>query len=373
MRLSKSVVGKEEVEAIQNVILEDGYLGMGKEVEAFEFDIANYLDILPENVTCVNSGTAALHLAFDALFQKGDEILVPSFTFLSTYQAISACGLVPISCEVDKESLLIDLNDADSKITKKTKGIVVVHYASNLPDYDQLNNFINKHNLRLIEDAAHSFGSKYFDKKVGSFGDVICFSFDGIKNITSGEGGAIICFDNNFNNIVKDSRLLSIHKDTDMRFLGKRSWNFEVTRQGYRYHMSNIFAAIGRVQLKKFDQLLAPKRKYYYQIYYDRLHTNIMIKFQKKLPYVSDVPHICTIQILNGKRDELIEFLNSYDIPTGIHYKPNHLLKYYHRENLNLPITENIYKQILSLPLHPDLSINDINKVCDCILKFMTL
>ena len=153
MRLSKSVLGEEEVLAVKKVILENGYLGMGSEVQKFEGDIADYLGIKSKNVTCVSSGTAALHLALEAVLKPGDEVLVPSLTYLSSYQSISAAGCIPVSCEVYEDTLTIDIEDANNKITKNTRAIMPVHYASNLVDLEKIFDLAKFNNLRIIESV----------------------------------------------------------------------------------------------------------------------------------------------------------------------------------------------------------------------------
>ena len=371
IRLSKSIINHLEVEAVSKLLLNDGYLGMGSEVGMFEQDIATYLKVPANNVVCVNTGTSALHLAVESILDPGQEILVPSLTFLSSYQAISAARAIPISCEVYEDTLTIDLEDAAKRITSKTKAIMCVHYASNPARLNELYTFANKFNLRIIEDAAHAFGCKKADKKIGSIGDIICFSFDGIKNITSGEGGAIVTSDEKVLNILKDTRLLAIEKDSDKRYAGKRSWDFDVKRQGYRYHMSNIFAAIGRVQLSKFEIDFAPKRKQLANTYYELLKGNINIQFQIIENDVDIVPHIMPIRVLNEKRDSLKNELEQQGIPTGIHYKPNHLLSYYGGGKISLPRTEKIYSQLLTLPLHPEISMEEVNHICKLINTYL--
>jgi dTDP-4-amino-4,6-dideoxygalactose transaminase len=363
IRLSKSVIDTKEVEAVTRILLEDGYLGMGAEVAKFEAEIAAFLGIKPENVVCVNSGTAALHLAVESILEPNGEILVPSFTFLATYQAISAGRCIPVSCDVNADTLIIDLNDAEKRITDRTRAIMPVYYASNPACIDEIYAFAKQHKLRVIEDAAHAFGCFYKSRKIGSFGDIICFSFDGIKNITSGEGGAVISFDETVLSRVKDARLLSIEKDSDKRYKGERSWEFDVKRQGYRYHMSNIFAAIGRTQLAKFESEFAPKRKALLKKYKFLLQNNAYIKFQEQDNNADIIPHIFPVLVQNGKRDGLRSYLSKNNIQTGIHYKPNHLLSLYYKNGLKLPVTERIYDQIISLPLHPDLSMDDVDYI----------
>jgi dTDP-4-amino-4,6-dideoxygalactose transaminase len=371
IRLSKSVVGKKELEAVSEVILNIGYLGMGSEVLNFESEIADYLGVSVENVICVNTGTSALQLAVESVIKPGDEVLVPSLTFLSSYQAITAAGGVPVSCEVYNESLTIDIEDAASKITNKTRAVMPVHYASNPANLFRVYDFAKSNNLRVVEDAAHAFGCSVNQKKIGSFGDIICFSFDGIKNITSGEGGAIVAFDPDNLSFIKDARLLSIEKDSEKRYVGQRSWDFDVKHQGYRFHMSNIFAAIGRVQLKRLDTEFGPKRKILFEKYKSLLSGNkqiLMTIFSKDCDII---PHIFSIRILNNKRDGLREFLESNNIPTGIHYKPNHLLSFYGGGREKLVLTEQVYNELLTLPLHPDLEIFEIEYICKLINNYL--
>lgn len=371
IRLSKSVIDKDEVIAVTKVLLEDGYLGMGKEVGLFEEDIAKYIGVESCNVVCVNSGTAALHLAVQAIAKSGDEILVPSFTFLSSFQAISAAGVIPVACDIYEDTLTIDVDDALSKITPRTKAIMCVHYASNPANIEKLYNFASANKLRVIEDAAHAFGCSLNSQKIGSFGDIICFSFDGIKNITSGEGGAIITKDVEILELVKDSRLLGVIKDSEKRYSGNRSWDFDVLNQGYRYHMSNLFAAIGRVQLKKLDMFFAPSRIKFYNIYHGELKNIDDIAFQVTESNAYIIPHILPILVKRNKRDSLRDFLEKNNVQTGIHYKPNHLLSLYYKEEINLPVTDRIYNQILTLPLHPNLNVDDIYKICNLIQSFL--
>ncbi len=370
IRLSKSIVGPQEAEAVTRVLLEDGYLGMGAEVQRFEADIAQYLEVSPDQVACVNSGTAALHLAVQAALKPGDEVLVQSLTFVSSFQAITAAGAVPVACEVHPETFTIDLADAERRLTPRTRAIMPVHYASYAGDLDAIYDFAYSYNLRVIEDAAHAFGCTYKGRKIGSFGDIICFSFDGIKNITSGEGGAVVTSDVEIMARIRDARLLGVEKDTEKRYKGKRSWEFDVSRQGYRYHMSNISAAIGRVQLRRLEAEFAPRRRYLSQLYREELSQLEGVRFLDT-DLTSIIPHIQPILVVNGKRDGLRSYLESCGIQTGIHYKPNHLLRLFGGGKQKLPVTEALYGKILSLPLHPDLSSDDVQYIISRIKEYL--
>jgi dTDP-4-amino-4,6-dideoxygalactose transaminase len=220
-----------------------------------------------------------------------------------------------------------------------------------------------------VEDAAHAFGTVYKGKKIGSFGDVVCFSFDGIKNITSGEGGAVVTRDDKVAEFVKDARLLGIHKDTDKRYSGQRSWEFDVFNQGYRYHMSNLFAAIGLAQLKRFEKEFKPYRQKLAKRYYENLKK---IRGLALFPndYDDVVPHIFPIKVLDGKRNSLRQYLVDNGVECGIHYYPNHYLKLYRRESRAMPVTEKAYNELLSIPLHPDLTLRDQDYILDKITEF---
>jgi len=370
VRLSRSIVGEREAAAVSRVLIEDGYLGMGKEVQAFESDIATYLGVKPANVACVNSGTAAVHLAVQAVLHPGEKILVQSLTFVATYQAIAAAGAVPVACEIRPETACMDLLDAERRMTTDCKAIMPVHYASNPAYIDEIYAFAKANGLRVVEDAAHAFGCTHNGRKIGSFGDVACFSFDGIKNITCGEGGCVVSKDEDVMRLVKDARLLGVENDTEKRYSGKRSWDFDVSRAGYRFHMSNINAAIGRVQLSRLDSEFAPKRVGLARLYRRELASvNGLCLLETDLGPV--VPHLQPIRVLGGRRDDLRAHLEDKGIQTGIHYKPNHLLSYFGGGSRSMPVTEKVFGELLSLPLHPGLSEDDVVGICREITSFL--
>ena len=371
MRLSRSIVGEAEAEAVHRVICEDGYLGIGKEVQQFEADVAAYLGVPASWVISVNTGTAALHLAVEAVLGHGSgaEVLVPSLTFVASFQAIGGAGAVPVACDARLDTATIDLADAERRLTPRTKAIMPVHYASNPVDLDGVYAFAEKHGLRVIEDAAHAFGCLYKGRKIGSFGDVVCFSFDGIKNITSGEGGCAVFFNATEAGYAADARLLSVEGDTRSRFAGTRTWDPDVKRIGWRFHMSNIMAAIGRVQLSRLDGEFIPARRALGDIYRQRLAGLDGLRLLQTDPQDFVVPHIVCVRVLDGRKDELKAALTAAGIPVGVHYKPNHLLSLFRPApgSLPLPVTEQLYGELVTLPMHPGLSAADVEHICDVI------
>ena len=366
IKLSKSSISTEEIISVSNV-LKSEYLGMGKKVQEFEKKLKIFFG---REVVCVSSGTAALHLSLQALeIKKGDEVLVPSITYIASFQAISATGAKAIACDVESETMLIDINDVKKKISKKTKAIMPVHFAGNPANLKDIYKLAKKNNLFVIEDAAHAFGSYYKKKLIGSLGDIVCFSFDGIKTITSGEGGCIVTSNKKLIDNIKNSRLLGIVGDTEKRYAKKRSWDFDVKYQGWRYHMSDIMAAIGVEQLKKFT-LFSKKRKLLAEFYDKNLKDNKYIK-HFNINYKNVVPHIYVVKIdnlTNRIRNLLRKLLLKDGIETGIHYKPNHLLTYY-KSNQLLINTSKVFDKILSLPLHVDLNKEDIIYILSCLKR----
>lgn len=362
MKLSKSIIGQEEIDAVTDVLKRE-YLGMGQDVMKFEEELGCFFK---RNVTLVNTGTAALHLALQGIgIEPGDEVLVQSLTYVSCFQAIKAAGAIPVACEVCDDSLTLDLKDVELKLTARTKAIMPVHYAGNVGELDKVYDFAKKHHLRVIEDASHAFGTTFQGRLIGSFGDICCISMDGIKNITSGEGGMIITDDLIVGQKIKDARLLGVENDTESRYKGQRTWLFDVHYQGWRYHMSNIMAAIGRAQLNKFPAF-KDKRRLLAKIYQKRLSGLVKLI---NCNYDEVVPHIFVIRVEENKRDLVKEALTKEGIPTGMHYRPNHLLTLFcnNQDNGTLKHTEKVYEELITLPLHPGLTENNINFICDVI------
>lgn len=361
IRLSQSVVGPAETEAVAGVLAK-GFLGMGAECQAFENELAGFFGG-GRSVVCVNTGTSALHLALQAIgVGVGDEVLVPTLTYVATFQAVSACGAIPVACDVRRVDGLLDLEDAASRISPRTKAVMPVHYASFPGDLDAVYSFAERHGLRVVEDAAHAFGCESRGRKIGSFGDVACFSFDGIKNITSGEGGAIVSADPEIIAKVLDARLLGVVKDSEKRYIGERSWEFDVSEQGWRYHMSDIMAAIGRTQLRRFDNEFRPKRVSLAKCYRELLGRMGGVElFDSSMDEV--VPHIMPIKVLTGRRDEVRQALLEQGIQSGVHYKPNHLLTKFGGGSVSLPHAERLYVELLTLPLHPALEMEQVEQI----------
>jgi dTDP-4-amino-4,6-dideoxygalactose transaminase len=367
VRLSRSSVNEADVEAV-SAALRRAFLGMGAEVEAFEKEIVQYIGG-NRHVICVNTGTTALHLALQACgVGRGDEVLVPTLTFVASFQAVSATGATPVACEVLRDSGYLDPADAARRITPRTKAIMPVHYASGRGALDDIYTLARENNLRVIEDAAHAFGCMHNGARIGAMGDVLCFSFDGIKNITSAEGGAVVTGDSAVAEKIHDARLLGVEKDTEKRFSGQRSWEFDVKAQGWRGHMSNLNAALGRSQLRRLDSEFAPRRVGLAKRYVELL-SGVRGLRHLNLNYGPIMPHIFPVFIGGGRRDNLCEALRAENIESGIHYKPNHLLTLYGGGKISLPVAEELYAQMLTLPLHYELTDAEQDRVVEVVRR----
>jgi len=359
IKVSRGCLGSEELAAVKEAF-DYGYFGLAYKVLEFEEALKHYLKA--EQVVATNTGTSALHLALEALdIGQGDEVIIPSLTYVAAFQAITATGAIPVPCDIYPDTLLTDIEDARKRITPRTKVIMPVHYAGNPCNMDALLEIREKHNIRIVEDAAHALGSLYEGRAIGSFGDITCFSFDSIKNITCGEGGAVVCNNEELAEKMRLKRLLGIERKSHTSSWKERSPFFEVKTQGFRYHMSNINAAIGFEQLKKIDSFISRRREICRR--YDEAFKDISGIVPLQADYNEVAPHIYVIRVKNGKRDHLMNYLESRDIEPGINYIPNHLHPFYSNISVNLPETERAFKEILTLPLHYGLSDNDIQTV----------
>ncbi len=364
--VSRPSVGEEELRGVAEVF-ESAWLGQGSKVQEFEQELRKMLG--GRDVVAVGSGTAALHLALDALaLQPGDEVIVPSLTFCATVQAITSAGATPVFCEIEPDTLNIDITDAASRITPRTKVIMPVHYCGNACDLDALHELAARHELLVVEDAAHAFGSSYRGRPIGSFGDIACFSFDPIKNITCGEGGAIVLSNDARTELLRRKRSLGMSRDRWQVSADDRPWSYQVSVQGYRYHMSNISAAIGLAQLPRLPWFR--KRKLELVRRYNE-HFSSLAGLRLLHWRLDDCsPFTYMLRVTGGQRDSLHKFLAARNIDSGVNYVPNHLQPYFAKPGVELPVTERVYEEILNLPLYTEMTDSDLERVTTAVSEY---
>ena len=349
--ISKPVFGEEEIKAAKEV-LTSGFVAQGEKVEEFEREFAYYINV--NHAIAFANGTIALDVALKALgIKQGDEVIVPSFSFISTANSILFQGAKPIFADVEERTSNINPDDVLEKLTDKTKAIIGVHLFGHPFDIKAVQEICEDYNLILIEDCAQAHGAEYEDRKVGSFGLVSCFSFYATKNMTTGEGGMITT---ESDEIAKVCRLLRNHGE---------SQKYVHTMLGYNYRMTDIQAAIGLVQLKKRDGFNEKRIKNAVYLNKHLKLSGLNISYRKK--GVKHVYHqyAVTIEKREGfpmSRDEFMEYLKNKGIGCAIHYPlPIHKQPLYQQlgytdEDVKCPIATVSSKKILSLPVHPALS-----------------
>ncbi len=360
--VSRPFLDRDELTAIGGVF-EKRWLGQGEEVAAFEEALGRYLGA--KHVIAINTGTTALQLAMHALeLGPGDEVIVPSMTFCASIQAITATGATPIFCEVTDTDLNMDVEDVRTLITERTRAIMPVHYCGNACDMDAILQLAEDKGLTVIEDAAHAFGSKYKGRMIGSFGHFTCFSFDPIKNITSGEGGAIVTASDEMADRLRKMRMLGIDRNRPSGSGGE----YDVVVQGYRFHMSNMNAAVGLTQLARAHDFQARKSEIVNRYNAEFAGLEHITLLDWNMPDTFAFSYV--LRVTAAHRDAFRAHLKDWGVGTGMHYPPNHLLSYYSRDNVRLPRTEKIAQEIVTIPLYYEMTDADVDRVIEAVSSF---
>lgn len=354
INLASPALGLREILGVSRV-LKSGNLAQGKKVMAFENEFSKLVEHRP--CVAVNSGTSALHLALLALeIGTGDEVLVPSFTFAASANAIALTGATPVFIDVDPDTFNLDVNLIASRITKKTKAIMVVHLYGLPAMMDKILEAARKFNLLIVEDAAQAHLAEINGKPVGTFGDAAAFSFYPTKNMTTAEGGMVV--------------LASDLHERKVRML--RNQGMEVRYQneivGFNLRMTDVHAAIGLEQIKKV-KLFTEKR-------IENANTLSRFLDSRYTPYKPEgykhVYHQYTVKIIE-KRDLFQKHLANFGIETGVYYpNPVHRLPSFNLKD-DLHVTEMLCGQVVSLPIHPKLSKRDLKQIADAIKRFELL
>ena len=364
-------LGHEEKDSI-NKVLASKWLTMGEVTNKFEDEFAKYIGV--KHAIAVANGTAALHLAIKGLgITNGDEVIVPSLTFVATANAVIYVNAKPIFADIaSSDNWNISPEDIEKKISSRTKAIIVMHYGGYPCDMDSINSIAKKHNLFVVEDAAHAPGAEYNEKKCGSLGDVACFSFFSNKNMTTGEGGMITTEDDALS---KKIRLMRSHGMTSLtldRYKG-HAFSYDVIELGHNYRIDEIRSALGLVQLNKLE---ANNQKR--EVLTNRYRKNLAeinwlsspFKNQSHKPAYHLFPILCP----KVKREDFMKYLRSRGIQTSIHYPPVHLFSFYRQKfstkEGDLPLTEAIARKEVTLPMSPILTIENIDRIVEEIKSY---
>jgi dTDP-4-amino-4,6-dideoxygalactose transaminase len=349
-----------------------GWLGMGASTQQFEKNIGAYLGLTGRRVIATNTGTSALHMALRlAGVGPGDQVITPSFNFVADHQAIRACGAEPVLCDIRDDDLGADPQAIEALIGPRTKAILPLHFAGIPCRIREIRAIARKHDLRIVEDATHSFGTKVQGKFIGSDseGDLVCYSFDPVKIITSIDGGAIVLPNEEMMAHAQRLRLLGIDKDTIERYKNQRAWEYDVVGEGFRYHLTNINAAIGLSQLARIEEFITTRQRSCRR-YSQRLREIQWIQVPSS-DYTDISPFIYFVRIKDGRRLALIEALKAKNIATGIHFLPTH--KFTAAKNWpcgSMTVTERVCEEVVTLPLHSNMPDQTVDRVIDAIVDF---
>jgi len=359
---------REDVRATKEAIEKGMFWAIGPNIENFEKGISRYIGAKYSLV--FNSGTSALHAALMAHgIGSGDEVIVPSFTFIATANAPLFVGAKPVFADIEEETYGLDPEDVKEKITNKTKAIIPVHYGGSPCMIKELKGIAEDNDLALVEDAAEAFGANVHGKNVGTFGDSGVMSFCSNKVITTGEGGAVVT---SSKEAYEKLKLIRSHGRMEEGNYFTSSEYMDYVDLGYNFRMSNITAALGMAQLKKAGKIIGMRRK-------NAAHLT------KKLAGIDEIVlpsapkgyfhvyQMYTIRLEKGSRDGLAAYLGKNGVSTKVFFHPAHLTEFYRRKlgyKTRLPVTERVSKQVLTLPMYPTLTAAEIDFIAEKVHGF---
>lgn len=365
----KPLIQQEEIGAAVKA-LELGWLGMGSFVNQLEQALTKHLGLKDKYLACVNTGHSALHLALVvAGVGPGDEVITPSFSCVSDFQAILQVGAEPVLCDVRDDTLTIDVAKAEALITPRTKAILFIDYAASLADYDAIAALAKKHKLRVVHDAAHSFNSRHKGRLVGSFSDLCMMSFDPVKVLTCLDAGAIIVSSEAELKRVHELRILGMGQPPSVMYQNKRAWTFHVDDIGFRYHLVNLHAAVGLQQLAKVDRI-AETRRAACHYYLDRMAGIADLRLPE-IDFDNVTPFVFVVRVPGDIRDDFRTALGEAGIDTGVHWQPGHefaLLKDCKRGDL--AVSARAGREIVTLPLHSEMASEAMQAVADAVVAY---
>jgi dTDP-4-amino-4,6-dideoxygalactose transaminase len=357
------LIGDEEIREVAEV-LRMGWVTSGPRVKQFEQEFASYVGA--KHAIAVNSCTAALHLSLAALgVGPGDEVIVPTLTFCATANVVVHLGATPVIVDVDPD-FQISVEAVRRAITPRTKAILPVHYAGQPCSLTDILRLADDRGVAVVEDAAHAVGAEYDGRKIGTHGRAVCFSFYATKNMTTGEGGMVTTNDDA---LAERIRLLSLHgmsRDAWKRYSEVGSWYYEVSEAGYKYNMTDIQAALGLHQLRRLDAFI--RRRQQIARMYDEAFSDLPeVVIPPRLPGRTHTYHLYPVrlrrELLQLSRSEFIEELRRRNIGASVHFIPLHRHPFYrHRFGYRpeqFPVAEELYAELVSLPLYPKMSDED--------------
>jgi len=369
-------IDDNEIDEVSKV-MRSGWLTQGPNTKEFEEKFKKYVNA--KAAVATNSCTGAMHASLLAFgIKPGDEVITTTLTYTATAHVIAYTGAKPVLVDIDSETYNLNVDLVREKITKNTKAIIPVHYGGQPCDMKEIEEIADEHDLRIVEDAAHAIGAEYGGKKIGGLGNPTCFSFYPTKNMTAAEGGMMTTNDENFAEKVRRLVYFGIDKDSWKRYGKGGQWYYEVQDLGYRYYMTDIQAAIGKIQLGKLDNF-NKKRREYAKFLTSRLsklkEIQTPVEKEGRLHCWHLYPILVNTDLLTIDRNKFIEALAAENIGTSVHFIPIHKHPYYKRtygfNDSDYPTANKVFDGLLSLPLYPKMSSNDLEDVVTAIEKIV--
>ena len=366
-------ITEEEIQSVAET-LRSGWLTTGEKVKRFEEDFARY--VACRHAVAVNSGTAALHLALDAVgIKEGNEVIVPTMTFTATAEVVLYFKARPVLVDCRRDTFNIDTEKIEEAVSPRTKAIIPVDMAGQPCEFDRILEIARNYNLKVIEDAAHALPAHYQGKRVGTISDITCFSFYATKTITTGEGGMATTKNPEWADRMRIMSLHGISKDAWKRYAAEGSWSYEVLYPGYKYNLTDIAAAIGIEQLKKCNQFFEARRRIA-SMYNESFADLPEIRTPVCASDVQHAWHLYVVQLelerLRIGRNEFIEALKKENIGTSVHFIPLHLHPYYRNtfgyKPQDFPNASAVFERIVSLPIYPKMTDQDVADVIEAVL-----
>lgn len=369
-------IDDEDIDAVVNV-MRSGWLTTGAKARQFEQEFA--AKVGARYAVALNSCTAALHLALEAIgLQEGDEVLVPTMTFAATAEVVTYFKAKPVLIDCLPTTLNMDPELIERAITPRTKAVIPVHFAGQPCEMGSILEIARRHDLRVIEDAAHAFPASYKGKAIGSIGDYTCFSFYATKNITTGEGGMVTTDDPDQADRIRRMSLHGLSRDAWKRYTNQGSWYYDIVAPGFKYNLTDMAAALGLTQLHKAERFWKTRERYaalYAEGFRDLPEiTPLMIHDD-----VQHAWHLYVIQLdldrLRISRQAFIEGLQQKQIGCSVHFIPLHLHPYYretgHYSRADFPVASQAFDRMVSLPLYSKMSEEDVHRTIQAVRELI--
>lgn len=371
----KQWLEEDDIEAVVNVLRSD-YLTTGPTIANFEKKVANYVGA--KYAVAFSNGTAALHGAcFAADIGKGQEVITTPITFAASSNCIRYQGGTVVFADINEDTYNIDPIEIEKKITSQTKAIIPVHFTGQPAPLDEIHAIAKKHNLVVIEDAAHALGAEYKGQKIGALSDMTMFSFHPVKHITTGEGGVITTNNEYFYKQLLQFRSHGITRDVENMTQNDGPWYYDMQFLGYNYRMTDIQAALGISQMSKLEGFVSRRREIV-ELYNKAFKENELIITPKQYLDGNSSWHLYIIRLnlakINATRKDIFEALIAQNIGVNVHYIPVHTLSYYQQlgyKKGSMPIAEELYEAIITLPLFPKMKNNDVEYVINILINVL--